>query len=82
MQKAANLTVRVKAVTRDRLDALASATRRSRSFVIEDALEQYLEVNEWQVNGIQDALAEADHPDDQLVDHEDVLAQREARGAH
>ena len=82
MQKAASITVRVKPATRKRLDAIAHATRRTKSFVIEEALEQYLDVNEWQVKGIQDALAEADSPDADWVDHEEVVAKVGAKVAH
>jgi predicted transcriptional regulator len=81
MQKAASITVRVKPDTRKRLDAIARATRRTKSFVIEEALEQYLDVNEWQIKGIQEALAEADTPDAEWVDHEDVIARTEAKVA-
>lgn len=79
MLKAASLTVRVKPETRNRLDNLARITRRSKSFVIEDALEQYLDVNEWQIKGIQEALIEADSPGAVLEDHDDVLAKWEAK---
>jgi RHH-type transcriptional regulator, rel operon repressor / antitoxin RelB len=82
MQKAASITVRIKPSTRERLDALALTTRRSKSFVIEDALERYLEINEWQIKGIQDALAEADKTDAEWVDHEEVLARVETKRAH
>jgi predicted transcriptional regulator len=81
MLKAANLTVRVKTSTKSRIDALAQATRRSKSYVIEEALEQYLDVNEWQIKGIEEALAEADNPNAIWVKHEDVLAKREAKVA-
>lgn len=81
MLKSASLTIRVKPETRSRLDSLARATRRSKSFVIEDALEQYLEVNEWQIKGIAEAIAEADHPDAEFVDHEEVLKQWEVKVA-
>ena len=77
--KAASLTVRVKPDTRNRIEALARITCRSKSYVIEEALEQYLDVNEWQVKGIQEALTEADSPDAVFVDHDEVLAQREAK---
>jgi RHH-type transcriptional regulator, rel operon repressor / antitoxin RelB len=82
MLKAASLTVRVKPETRTRLDALARVTRRSKSFVIEEALEQYLAVNEWQIQGIQESLAAADSPDAEWVDHDGVLADLEAKVAH
>lgn len=79
MIKAASLTVRVKPDTRSRIETLARATHRSKSYVIEEALEQYLDVNEWQVKGIQDALIEADSNEAIFVDHDEVLAQREAK---
>lgn len=83
MLKAANVTVRVKPTTKKRLESLASATKRSKSYVIEEALELYLDVNEWQIEGIVQALAEADKPDAVFVDHEEVLAKWEAKkGAH
>lgn len=81
MQKTASLTVRVKPDTRTRLETLARVTRRSKSYVIEEALEQYLEVNEWQIKGIQDAVAEADSPDAVLTGHDEVLARWEAKVA-
>ena len=81
MLKAASLTVRVKSDTRTRLDNLARITRRSKSYVIEEALEQYLDVNEWQIKGIQDALIEADSPGAVFEDHDEVLAKWEAKVA-
>jgi RHH-type rel operon transcriptional repressor/antitoxin RelB len=81
MLKEANLTVRVKTTTKSRLEALARATKRSKSFVIEEALEQYLDVNEWQIKGIEEALADADRPDAEWMNHEDVLAKLEAKRA-
>ena len=81
MLKTASLTVRVKPETRHRLDKLARITRRSKSFVIEEALEQYLAVNEWQIKGIQDALSEADSSGAVFEDHDEVLAKWEAKVA-
>lgn len=81
MIKTSISTVRVKAETKRRLAALARNTRRSESLVIEEALEQYLEVNEWQLKGIQDAVSEADAPDAVFVDHEEVLARLESKVA-
>lgn len=81
MLKATSVTVRVKPTTKTRLEALANATRRSNSYIIEEAIEMYLEVNEWQVNGIVQALAEADRPDAVFVDHDEVLAKWEAKVA-
>jgi RHH-type transcriptional regulator, rel operon repressor / antitoxin RelB len=79
MPKTSNITVRVKPVTKQRLEALANAVNRSKSYVIEEALEQYLDVNEWQIQGIVQALAEADSPEAVFVDHDEVLARWEAK---
>ena len=81
MLKSASVTVRVKPTTKTRLDALAHATRRSKSYVIEEALEMYLDVNEWQIDGIVQALIEADRPDAVFIDHDEVLAKWEAKVA-
>jgi RHH-type transcriptional regulator, rel operon repressor / antitoxin RelB len=81
MLKDANLTVRVKQNTRTRLDAFARVVKRSKSYVIEEALEQYLDANEWQIRGIQEAIAEADSPDAVFVEHDAVQAKWEAKVA-
>ncbi len=46
MLKATSVTVRVKPTTKTRLEALAHATKRSKSYVIEEAIELYLNANE------------------------------------
>jgi RHH-type transcriptional regulator, rel operon repressor / antitoxin RelB len=42
------------------LDELAEATQRSRTELAEEALQQYLEVQRWQIEGIREAIDEAD----------------------
>jgi predicted transcriptional regulator len=39
---------------------LAKSTGRSRSFLAAEAINQYLDVNEWQVRGIRRAIASLD----------------------
>lgn len=82
MAKTASLTVRVSSATKDRIGALARVIHRSQSFVVEEALEHYLEMNEWQTQGIIDALVEADSASAEWIDHEDILAERERKGAN
>jgi RHH-type rel operon transcriptional repressor/antitoxin RelB len=53
-------TVRVDAAVRKRLERLAKSTGRSRSFLAAEAINDYLDVNEWQVAGIKQALASFD----------------------
>lgn len=81
MPKDASLTVRVKHDTRERLDTFSRVINRSKSFVIEQALEQYLALNEWQIKGIQDAMDGVDKGAGVLVDHDAVRAKWEAKVA-
>ena len=44
-----------------RLDQLADATHRSKSFLVTEALRDFVEVNEWQTQEIKTAITEADN---------------------
>jgi predicted transcriptional regulator len=68
--RSTTLTVRIDAATKERLEKLAESTGRSRSFLAADAINQYLEVNEWQVAGIKQAIASLDRGE--AIDHEQV----------
>ena len=56
----ATFTVRVDSGVKKRLERLAKSTGRSRSFLAAEAINEYLEVNEWQMDGIQRAIASLD----------------------
>ena len=49
-------TVRVETDVIKRLEKLAKSTGRSRSFLAAEALNEYLDVNEWQVAGVRKAM--------------------------
>jgi RHH-type transcriptional regulator, rel operon repressor / antitoxin RelB len=53
------MTVRLDDDVKNRLDVLADATQRSKSFLAAEAIRVYVETNEWQVSEIQAALKEA-----------------------
>jgi predicted transcriptional regulator len=53
-------TVRVGTGVKRRLERLAKSTGRSRSFLAAEAINEYLETNEWQVSGIKRAIASLD----------------------
>jgi RHH-type transcriptional regulator, rel operon repressor / antitoxin RelB len=55
-----NMTIRMEAGLKKSLDKLAKATGRSRAFLAQDALRQYLEEQAWQVAEIKQAIKEAD----------------------
>ena len=50
------VSVRIDPVIKKRLEKLAKRTGRSRSFLAAEAINEYLELNEWQVAGIQKAI--------------------------
>jgi len=54
------LTLRLDGGLTGKLDKLARAMRRSRSFLAAEAIRDYLALNSWQVEEIHKALAEAD----------------------
>ena len=53
-------TVRVEREVKKRLEKLAKSTGRSRSFLAADALNEYLDANEWQVAGVRRAIVSLD----------------------
>jgi RHH-type rel operon transcriptional repressor/antitoxin RelB len=53
-------TVRVDPVVKKRLEKLAKSTGRSRSYLAAEAINEYLDINEWQVAGIKRAIASLD----------------------
>lgn len=61
--ESAVLTLRINTETKDKLDKLASATHRSKSFLAAEAINRYLEIEAWQIGEIEQALAEADAGD-------------------
>ena len=63
-------TVRVSSTAKKRLERLAKSTGRSRSFLAAEAINEYLDVNEWQVAGIRRAIASVDRGEQ--VSHEQV----------
>lgn len=54
------MKLRLEPDLRKRLDGLAKAQRRSRSFIAAEAIREYVVVNEWQIEEIGKGLAEAD----------------------
>jgi predicted transcriptional regulator len=58
--RSTTFTVRVNLAAKKRLERLAKSTGRSRSFLAAEAINEYLEVNEWQVAGIKRAIASLD----------------------
>ncbi len=54
------MTIRLDDDVKDRLDVLADATQRSKSFLAAEAIRAFVETNEWQIGEIRSALSEAE----------------------
>ena len=54
------VTLRLDPELKRRLDRLSRATQRSKSFLAAEAIREFVDLNEWQVGEIEQALAEAD----------------------
>ena len=63
MSESSVLTLRLDAKLKNQLDRLSKSMNRSRSFVAAQAIQEYVSVNEWQINEIKKGLAEADAGD-------------------
>jgi predicted transcriptional regulator len=53
------MTVRVEPRTRKALDGIATALDRDRTYVVNQALEAYIDVHQWHIEHIQQGLREA-----------------------
>jgi RHH-type transcriptional regulator, rel operon repressor / antitoxin RelB len=57
------MTIRLESAVKKRLDRLSTATKRSKSFLAAEAIREYVSINEWQIQEIRAAVAEADAED-------------------
>ena len=63
MTQSTTMTIRLEAKLKSRLDQLAEATHRSKSFLAAEAIRGFLELNEWQIQEIKAAIKEAGEED-------------------
>ncbi len=79
MTASTTLTIRVTQEVKEKLDALARSTKRSKSFLAAEALASYIETNAWQMELIASRVKEAD-AGGPFVDHERVAAWLDSLG--
>lgn len=63
MRKSAVMSLRLKPELGSRIEQLACAVDRPKNWIVEQALEEYLDRESWQVAQIKQGLAEADAGD-------------------
>jgi RHH-type transcriptional regulator, rel operon repressor / antitoxin RelB len=75
------LTIRLSQETKDKLDALAQSARRSRAFLVAEAVNEYVAENAWQIEAIGQVVAEA-AAGGPFYGHEETMSylERRARG--
>jgi len=75
------MTLRLDDETNERLSNLAGATDRSKAYLTTQALKLFLANNEWQVQEINEAVAEADSANsNEFIDNDIVMAWMETWG--
>ena len=81
MAGTATLTIRLSQETKEKLDALAQSTNRSKNFLVAEAVNEYVAENAWQVEAIGQAVADAD-AGGSFYGHEETMdyLERRARG--
>jgi len=72
MSQSTTMTIRLEPELKSRLDKLASVTHRSKSFLASEAVREYIELNEWQIQELKSAIKEADDGD--FADEQEVNA--------
>ncbi|RKT43534.1 CopG family ribbon-helix-helix protein [Thiocapsa rosea] len=77
------ITVRTDPEVAAQIAVLAQAMDRSRNWVIEEALKQYIQTQSWQIEGIKQAQASLDRgegiPFDAVMEEMDALIEQTAR---
>jgi RHH-type transcriptional regulator, rel operon repressor / antitoxin RelB len=63
MSQSTTMTIRLEPDLKSRLDQLAEVTHRSKSFLAAEAIREFIEINEWQIQEIKQAIKEADEGD-------------------
>lgn len=75
------ITIRVDRKTRNRLQKLAKAIERTKSYVAAEAIRSYIDLNEWQIAEIKAALREADAGDFATDAEVQAVIRKRRRGA-
>jgi RHH-type rel operon transcriptional repressor/antitoxin RelB len=75
------MTIRVDRKTKSRLEKLAKAMDRTKSYVAAEAIRTYIDLNEWQISEIKAALKEADAGDFASDEEVQAVVRKRRRGA-
>ena len=80
MSQSETVTVRLSVAVKQKLEALAASTRRSKSWLAAEAIAAYVEEQSWQIQQIEEAVALADSEQAVWLDGDSVGAWLDAWG--
>jgi RHH-type rel operon transcriptional repressor/antitoxin RelB len=75
------MTIRVDRKIKTRLEKLAKAMERTKSYLAAEAIRTYVDLNEWQIAEIKTALKEADAGDFAIAEEVERVFKKWRRGA-
>lgn len=55
------ISLRISKDSKEKLELLAKSTGRSKNFLVQDAINKYLELESWQISSIQEGLEDIDN---------------------
>jgi predicted transcriptional regulator len=73
------MSISVPVEKQEKLDAIAAAADRSRSYIVNEAIDYYLDLHDWQTRRIEERLEIAQGDDASWVPHDEVFNRIEAR---
>ena len=75
MSKKEPFTVRLDEKLKQKLEALAASTQRSKNWLAEEAITEFVERESWQIQQIEAAVQKADSSEAEWTPHEEVFAE-------
>ncbi len=73
MPQTTSMTIQLPVDTNNRLEALAKATHIPRNDIAARAIAEYLDLQEYQIRSIKEAVDEADSPHAKFLEHAEVV---------
>ncbi len=74
------LTVRIDSETKEKLEKIAKATARTKSYIASEAIREYINLNEWQIQAIKRGIDQAKKG--KVISHEKIKAKWEKKLAN
>ena len=64
------ITIRVDSKTKEKLEEMARAMDRTKSYIAAEAIRDYIQLNEWQIQAIQEGINQADKGE--MISHDEI----------